>query len=115
MSASITKRAPMPANRWAQLIIAVMCMILIANYQYAWTLFVHPMAEAHKWDVAAIQVAFAIFVALETWLTPVDGWIADSIGYRGIKFVVAGGAILVAAGWVINSVAVSLGVLYLGA
>jgi len=115
MSASITQGAPRPTNRWAQLIIAILCMILIANYQYAWTLFVHPMAEAHKWDVAAIQVAFAIFVALETWLTPVDGWIADSLGYRGIKIVVAGGAVLVAAGWVINSVADSLGLLYLGA
>lgn len=103
-------------NRWAQLIIGIGCMILIANFQYGWTLFVHPMAAAHKWPVAEIQVAFAIFVALETWLTPIEGWIADALGpARGPKFVIAVGAILVGLAWVINSFADSLGVLYIGA
>ena len=103
-------------NRWAQLIVCIGCMILIANFQYGWTLFVHPMAAAHKWPVAEIQVAFAIFVALETWLTPIEGWIADALGpTRGPKFVIAVGAILVGLAWVINSFADSLGVLYVGA
>ncbi len=57
-------------NRWTQLIIGIICMVLIANLQYGWTLFVTPMAQKHQWDVAAIQVAFSIFIALETWLTP---------------------------------------------
>ncbi len=105
-----------PVNRWAQLIIGILCMVLIANFQYGWTLFVHPMAQAHHWSVAGIQVAFSIFVALETWLTPFEGWIADALGpTRGPKLVVAVGAILVAVAWVINSTAGSLGMLYFGA
>ncbi|MBN8979757.1 MAG: oxalate/formate MFS antiporter [Rhizobiales bacterium] len=101
--------------RWTQLIIGVVCMAMIANLQYGWTYFVGPMAKANSWDVAGIQVAFSIFVALETWLTPVEGWIVDSLGQRGPKLVVAIGGILAALGWLINSKATTLEMLYVGA
>jgi OFA family oxalate/formate antiporter-like MFS transporter len=91
-------------------------MILVANLQYGWTLFVNPINKAHGWSIASIQLAFSIFIALETWLTPIHGWIADSLGERrGPKLVVAAGGILVALGWIINAYAGSLGMLYLGA
>jgi OFA family oxalate/formate antiporter-like MFS transporter len=65
-------------------------MILIANLQYGWTLFVNPINKAHGWSIASIQLAFSIFIALETWLTPIHGWIVDSLGERrGAKLVVA--------------------------
>jgi OFA family oxalate/formate antiporter-like MFS transporter len=103
-------------ERWTQLIAGVICMIMIANLQYGWTLFVGPMNKAHGWSVAGIQVAFSIFVALETWLTPVEGWIVDKLGaQRGPKLMVAFGGILIALGWIINSKASSLEMLYLGA
>jgi MFS transporter, OFA family, oxalate/formate antiporter len=101
--------------RWMQLIIGVICMMMIANLQYGWTFFVNPMAKAHSWDVGSIQVAFSIFVALETWLTPLQGWIVDSLGQRGPKLMVAAGGIFVAIGWLINAKAGSLEMLYLGA
>src|ERR1700744_547260 len=99
--------------RWVQLIVGVICMALIANLQYGWTYFVGPMAKAHSWDVGSIQIAFSIFIALETWLTPVQGWIVDSLGQRGPKLMVAAGGIMVALGWLINSKATSLEALYL--
>jgi OFA family oxalate/formate antiporter-like MFS transporter len=107
---------PINRERWTQLIAGIICMIMIANLQYGWTLFVHPIAEAHKWSVASIQVAFAIFVALETWLTPLEGWIVDKLGtQRGPKLMVAFGGVLIAAGWIVNSKADTLSMLYLGA
>jgi MFS transporter, OFA family, oxalate/formate antiporter len=91
-------------------------MVLIANLQYGWTLFVNPINKAHGWSLASIQFAFSIFIALETWLTPIEGWIVDNLGARrGPKLVVAFGGIMVALGWVINSYAQSLEMLYLGA
>ena len=57
-------------------------MVLIANLQYGWTLFVNPISQAHGWSIASIQVAFSIFIALETWLTPIHGWIIDILGGR---------------------------------
>ncbi len=104
------------STRWGQLIAGVICMVLIANLQYGWTLFVNPINKAHGWSIASIQVAFSIFIALETWLTPIEGWIVDSLGARrGAKLMVAFGGIMVAAGWIINSYADSLTMLYLGA
>ena len=108
--------SPLRANRWQQLWLGVVCMILIANLQYAWTLFVNPMHQAHHWAVADIQTAFVIFVALETWLTPVEGWIVDHLGpRRGPPLMIAFGGVLVAAGWVTNAYAASLAALYVGA
>src|SRR5947209_890755 len=73
------------ATRWTQLASCVVCMVMIANLQYGWTLFVNPMKDAHPgwsfdflqwhWDtLSAITLAFTIFIALETWLTPIEGW-----------------------------------------
>jgi hypothetical protein len=56
------------STRWGQLIAVIICMVMIANLQYGWTLFVNPINKAHGWSIASIQVAFAIFIALETWL-----------------------------------------------
>ena len=104
------------STRWVQLIVCVVCMILIANLQYGWTFFVNPINKAHGWSLASIQFAFSIFIALETWLTPIEGWIVDNLGVRiGPKVVVAFGGIMVALGWIINSYAQSLEMLYLGA
>jgi MFS transporter, OFA family, oxalate/formate antiporter len=104
-----------PRDRVWQLVIGIICMALIANLQYGWTLFVNPIQKAHGWTVAEIQLAFSIFVALETWLTPVQGWIVDNLGQRGPKLMVACGGILVGIGWAINSVADSLWLLYFAA
>src|SRR5436190_17365251 len=96
------------ATRWTKLIFGIICMVMIANLQYGWTLFVNPIEKAHGWSITAIQWAFAIFIALETWLTPIEGWIVDNLGTRGPKIMVAFGGIMVAIGWVINSIADSL-------
>ena len=55
-------------ERWRQLVCGVFCMVMIANLQYGWTLFVHPIDQKFHWGTTAIQVAFSIFIAAETWL-----------------------------------------------
>jgi OFA family oxalate/formate antiporter-like MFS transporter len=98
--------------RWGQLFIGIVCMAMIANLQYGWTLFVNPIADKHGWSRAAIQVAFTIFVLTETWLVPIEGWMVDKFGPRPV---VLGGGILCALGWVLNSYADSLTLLYIAA
>ena len=100
------------ANPWTQLTIGVICMACVANLQYGWTLFVTPIDAKYHWGRAAIQVAFTLFVLVETWLIPVEGYLVDRFGPR---WVVIGGSILVALAWVINSRADSLVVLYVAA
>jgi MFS transporter, OFA family, oxalate/formate antiporter len=108
--------APASGLRWRYLIMGILCMVMIANLQYGWTLFVLPLHNAHGWSIADIQVAFALFIALETWPTPIDGWIADTLGPDwGPRAVMGGGGILVAIGWMIEAYAGTLSLLYLGA
>ena len=99
-------------NPWIQLAVGVIAMACVANLQYGWTLFVNPIDAKYGWGRAEIQVAFTLFVLIETWLIPVETWFVDHYGPR---WVVAGGAILVATAWGINSIASSLVMLYLGA
>ena len=100
------------AARWGQLIFGIVCMVMIANLQYGWTLFVNPIDQKYHWGRAAIQVAFTIFVLTETWLVPFEGYLIDKFGPR---VMICGSGALVAIAWVINSVADSLFLLYVGA
>jgi MFS transporter, OFA family, oxalate/formate antiporter len=100
------------ATRWGQLIFGIICMVMIANLQYGWTLFVNPIDEKYHWGRAAIQVAFTIFVLTETWLVPFEGYLIDKFGPR---VMVCGSGVLVAIAWVMNSVADSLTMLYVAA
>ena len=100
------------ATRWGQLIFGIICMVMIANLQYGWTLFVNPIDQKYHWGRAAIQVAFTIFVLTETWLVPLEGYLIDKFGPR---VMIGASGVLVAIAWVINSVADSLFLLYVGA
>jgi OFA family oxalate/formate antiporter-like MFS transporter len=100
------------ATRWGQLIFGIICMVMIANLQYGWTLFVNPIDQKYHWGRAAIQVAFTIFVLTETWLVPIEGYLVDRFGP---KVMVCGSGVLVAIAWALNSVASSLFLLYVAA
>ncbi|TLZ07472.1 MAG: oxalate/formate MFS antiporter [Gammaproteobacteria bacterium] len=97
------------AQPWTQLVIGIICMVMIANLQYGWTLFVGPIGDKYHWSKAAIQVTFTIFVLLETWLVPAEGYLVDRFGPKWI--VVIGGA-LCGVAWTINSFAESLAMFY---
>ena len=60
--------------RWLQLAMGIVCMAMIANLQYGWTLFVDPIDAKNHWGRPAIQLAFTIFVIAETWLVPIKSW-----------------------------------------
>ena len=100
------------ATRWSQLAFGIICMVMIANLQYGWTLFVGPIDEKYQWGRTAIQVAFTIFVLTETWLVPIEGYLIDKFGPR---IMISASGVLVGIAWVINSIADSLFLLYVGA
>ena len=99
-------------GRWLQLTIGLICMGLIANLQYSWTLFVKPMHSATGWPLSAIQVAFTIFIITETWLGPLEGWLVDRYGPRPVA---AFGAILIFLSWTLNAHVTTLTELYISA
>ncbi|HZQ72349.1 MAG TPA: oxalate/formate MFS antiporter [Burkholderiales bacterium] len=98
--------------RWVQLVAGIVCMAMIANLQYGWTLFVNPIDAKYHWGRPAIQVAFTLFVLLETWLVPVEGYLVDRFGPRIVVLV---GGILCGIAWMMNAYADSLAFLYVAA
>lgn len=96
-------------HRWFQLGAALLAMIMIANLQYSWTLFVKPLQTATHWNLKDIQFAFALFIVFQTWVQPVDGWLIDRLGPRG--FISAAG-LLCGLGWAGLGYATSLPMLY---
>ena len=98
------------SHRWFQLVIGVLCMTMVANLQYGWTLFVNPLQAKFGWDRSAIQVAFTVFVVAETWLVPIEGYLEDLFGPKPL---VIFGGLLVGAAWVMNAKLGSLPMLYL--
>ena len=91
---------PFAGNRWVQLISGIIAMILISNYQYAFTLFSPGMKQTfvgvpyHK-----IAAVFSAFILFETWPMPVAGYFVDKFGIRKLM---SFGAICIALGWVLG-------------
>lgn len=97
-------------DRRIQLAASLVAMIMIANLQYAWTLFVRPIQEATGWKLSDIQWGFTLFIIFETWVMPLEGWLIDRIGPR-IFLSIAG--VLCAIGWTALGLVQELWQLYL--
>jgi OFA family oxalate/formate antiporter-like MFS transporter len=92
--------------------LGIVCMVMVANLQYGWTLFVGPIGDKYHWTKASIQVTFTIFVLFETWLVPLEGYLVDKFGPR---WMIVGGGVLTGLAWTMNSFASSLGEFYFAA
>ncbi len=112
MVSSTNTVPPSSGYRWLQLVMGIVCMAMIANLQYGWTLFVDPIDAKFHWGRAAIQLAFTLFVVTETWLVPVEAWFVDKYGPRMVAMF---GGVMIALAWVLNSYANSLVLLYAAA
>jgi OFA family oxalate/formate antiporter-like MFS transporter len=96
-------------NRWFQLCASLVAMIMIANLQYAWTLFVQPLQQGTGWKLSDIQYAFALFILFQTWVQPLDGWLIDRIGPR---WFISVAGLLCGLGWAGMGYAKTLPMLY---
>ncbi len=86
----------MTKNRWVQLVGSLIAMIMIANLQYAWTLFVRPLQQATGWKLSEVQLGFTLYILFQTWVMPLEGWLIDRIGPR-LFITIAG--VLCGIGW----------------
>lgn len=96
-------------NRWAQLLAGVFAMMAVANLQYAWTIFVDPIQGHMHATLRDVQWTIALFIGVETWLVPFEGYLVDRIGPR---FMLGMGAFFVGLGWMGAGWAESMHMLY---
>jgi len=96
--------------RWIQLGLGVICMMAISSPQYVWTLFTKPISAKLGVGLAELQVTFSLLIVLQTFLSPLQGFLADRFGPRRLLAV---GAVLTGASWVLAARAESLVALYL--
>jgi MFS family permease len=99
-----------PAARWVQLALGLVCMMAISSPQYVWALFAKPLGAALSVTPAALQVTFSLLIVLQTFFSPLQGWLVDRFGPR---LLIATGGLLSGLGWVCASYATSLTALYL--
>ncbi|AKN29678.1 MFS transporter [Clostridium carboxidivorans P7] len=100
---------PFCGNRWVQLISACLAMVMIANLQYAWTLFTTPLVKSLHSSLVAVQYAFTLFIMFETFVQPVGGLLLDKFGTK-LMFALAG--VLIGGGWAMLGQATSVTALY---
>jgi oxalate/formate antiporter len=85
-------------------------MMSISSPQYVWTLFTKSFQDGLGTTLPAIQITFSILIVLQTWLSPLQGYLVDKFGPRVL---IAFGCALSGAGWITSAYATSLIGLYL--
>jgi oxalate/formate antiporter len=96
-------------NRWLQLVIGVVCMILISSPQYVWALFTQPLAAALGTTLAELQITFSILIVVQTFLSPWQGVLVDRFGPRVL---LSAGVAISGLSWVLASKATTVTALY---
>jgi OFA family oxalate/formate antiporter-like MFS transporter len=98
------------STRWIQLVLGLIAMMSISSPQYVWTLFTKPLQETLGAQLSAIQVTFTLVIVLQTFLSPLQGYLVDRFGAR---LLIACGCLLSGLGWITAAYATSLTGLYL--
>jgi MFS transporter, OFA family, oxalate/formate antiporter len=97
------------STRWVQLVLGVIAMMSISSPQYVWTLFTKSFQDGLGATLADIQWTFSILIILQTWLSPLQGYLVDKFGPR---LLIAVGCLMSGAGWVTSAYVTSLTGLY---
>jgi OFA family oxalate/formate antiporter-like MFS transporter len=98
------------STRWIQLGLGLVAMMSISSPQYVWTLFTKPLQEALGAPLSAIQVTFTVVIVLQTFLSPLQGYLVDRFSAR---ILIALGCLLSGLGWIAAAHATTLIGLYL--
>jgi oxalate/formate antiporter len=96
--------------RWMQLLLGFIVMMTISSPQYVWTLFVPSFQKTTGSILSQVQWTITILIVLQTWLSPLQGYLVDKLGP---KVLIGLGAVMSGAGWIASAYITNLISLYL--
>src|SRR5215469_14389714 len=96
-------------TRWTQLVLGLIAMMSISSPSYVWTLFTKPFQDNLHSNLPAVQITFSIVIVLQTWLSPLQGYLIDKFGAR---LLITTGCLLSGLGWVTSAYVTDLAGLY---
>lgn len=98
------------SERWKQLFLGFIAMCAISSPQYVWTLFTGHLTQTLNSSLSEVQITFSILIVLQTFLSPVQGYLIDKAGPRVLLSL---GAVITGLSWVLTTQTSTLWGLYL--
>ena len=96
-------------TRWLQLLLGFIVMMTISSPQYVWTLFVPSFQKTTGSILSQVQWTITILIVLQTWLSPLQGYLVDRLGPKAL---IGLGALMSGAGWIASAYIADLWGLY---
>jgi MFS transporter, OFA family, oxalate/formate antiporter len=96
-------------TRWVQLLLGFIVMMTISSPQYVWTLFVPSFQKTTGSILSQVQWTITILIVLQTWLSPLQGYLVDRLGPKAL---IGLGALMSGAGWIASAYIADLWGLY---
>ncbi|HLU76265.1 MAG TPA: oxalate/formate MFS antiporter [Burkholderiales bacterium] len=93
-----------------QLLLGLIAMMAISSPQYVWALYTQHLTASLGATLAEIQVTFSVLIVLQTFLSPLQGFLIDKFGPKRLLSV---GAALTGLSWIATAYVDSLWGLYL--
>jgi MFS transporter, OFA family, oxalate/formate antiporter len=106
----VSAQSTVTSTRWIQLVLGLIAMMSISSPQYGWAFFTKSLQESLGAQLSALQLTFSILIVLQTFLSPIQGYLIDKFGARRL---IASGCLLSGLGWVAASYVTTLLGLYL--
>ena len=97
------------STRWLQLLLGFIVMMAISSPQYVWTLFVPSFQKTTGSILSQVQWTITILIVLQTWLSPLQGYLVDKLGPKAL---IGLGAVMSGAGWIASAYVSDLRGLY---
>jgi MFS transporter, OFA family, oxalate/formate antiporter len=97
---SATSEGAASSARWMQLLFGFIVMMTISSPQYVWTLFVPAFQKTTGSMLSQVQWTITILIVLQTWLSPLQGYLVDKLGPKAL---IGLGAVMSGAGWVASA------------
>jgi len=78
----VSAQSTVTSTRWIQLVLGLIAMMSISSPQYGWAFFTKSLRDSLDVQLSTLQWTFTILIVLQTFLSPIQGYLIDKFGAR---------------------------------